>query len=49
MDGNMVSRWIFKKWDEEHVLVWLRTRVCAGSYEHSNELPRSIKCRVFLD
>jgi hypothetical protein len=51
VDGRIILRWIFRKWD---VGVWtgsswLRTGKVAGTCECGNELSGSIKCGVFLD
>jgi hypothetical protein len=51
VDGRIILRWIFRKWD---VGVWtrsswLRIRQVAGTCECNNEPSGSIKCGEFLD
>jgi hypothetical protein len=50
VDGRIILKCIFKKWDEAGTgLSWLRIGQVAGSCECSNEPPGSIKCGEFLD
>jgi hypothetical protein len=51
VDGTIVLKWIFKKWDGEPWtgLSWLRIGQVAGACECCNELSDSIKCGEFLD
>jgi hypothetical protein len=50
VDGTIILKWIFRKWDEEAWtgLNWLRIGT-DGSYECHNEPSGSIICREFLD
>ena len=47
LDGRIILRWIFKKWDEGLLTgsSWLRI----GTGECGNEPSGSIKCGEFLD
>jgi len=51
VDGRIILRWIFRKW--EGVVgtgwSWLRIGEVAGTCEYGNELSGSIKCGEFLD
>jgi hypothetical protein len=50
VDGRIISKWIFKKWDGAWTgLSWLRIGQVAGSSECGNEPPGSTKCGEFLD
>jgi hypothetical protein len=48
MDGRVILKWIFKKWDGETWtrLLWLRIGQALVSH---NDLSGSIKCGEFLD
>ena len=51
VDGRIILRWVFWKWDVE---VWLYQAgwgygEVAGSCEYSNELLGSLKCGNFLN
>jgi hypothetical protein len=50
VDGMIIVRWIFRKWDVGvwNGLGWLRIEV-AGTCEYGNEPSGSIKCGKFLD
>jgi len=45
IDGRIILRWIFGKWDMD----WIELAQVAGSCECGNELLGSIKCGEFLD
>jgi len=51
VDGRIILKWIFKKWDGEAWtgFIWLRIGTVAGSCECGNESLVSIKCGEFLD
>ena len=51
LNGRIILKWIFKKWDGElwALLIWLRVGQEAGYCECGNELSGSIKCGEFLD
>jgi hypothetical protein len=51
VDGRIILRWVFRKWN---VMVWtesnwLRIGTGGGTCECGNVLSRSIKCGEFLD
>ena len=47
VDGRIILRWIFRKWDVGvwTGLSWLRTGTVVGTCECGNEPSGSIKCR----
>jgi hypothetical protein len=49
IDGRIILRWIFKKWDvgTRTGLIWLR--IGTGFCKCDNEPLGSIKCREFLE
>jgi hypothetical protein len=51
IDGRIVLKWIFKKWDGVRGLDWAGSGEgqVVGPCECSNEPPGSIKCGEFLD
>jgi hypothetical protein len=51
IDGRIIFKWIFKKFDGEACtgLLWLRIRQMTGDFECGNEPSGSIKCGEFLD
>jgi len=51
LDGRIILRWIFKKWDVGawNGLIWLRIRTDGGTCECGNKSSVSIKCGEFLD
>jgi hypothetical protein len=53
VDGRIISRWIFRKWDVGACTgsIWLRIGKgqVAGTFECGNEPSCSINCRGFLD
>jgi hypothetical protein len=51
VDGRIILRWIFGKWDVEvwTGLSWLRIQTGGGTCECGNEPLGSIKCGEFLD
>jgi len=51
VDGEIISRWIFRKWDvgEWTGSSWLRIGTGDGTCECGNESSGSIKCGEFLD
>jgi len=51
LDGTVIIKWIFKKWDGDTMTVssWLSIGKGGGSYECGNETLGSIKFEEFLD
>ena len=51
IDGGIILKFIFKKWDGEHGLDWYGSGQgqVAGTCECGNELTHSIKCGVILE
>ena len=51
IDGRMILRWNFRKWDVgvSTGLSWLRVGTAVGACECGNELSGSVKCGEFLD
>jgi hypothetical protein len=51
VDGRIILRWIFRKWDEGYRLdsAGSGQRQVAGTCECGNEPSGSIKCGKFLD
>ena len=51
VDGRIILRWIFRKWEgvEGTGWSWLRIGTGGGACEYGNELSGSIKCGEFLD
>jgi hypothetical protein len=51
VDGRIILRWIFRKWDVGvwTGLIWLRIGTAGGTCECGNENSGSIKCWEFLD
>jgi hypothetical protein len=51
VDGRIILRWIFRKWDVGvwTLSSWLRIRQVGGTCECGNEPSGSMKCREFLD
>jgi len=51
VDGRIILRWIFRKWDEVVWTgsSWFRIGTGGGHVECGNELSGSMKCREFLD
>jgi hypothetical protein len=51
IDGRIILRWIFRKWDVGAWTgwIWLRIGQMAGCCECGNEPLGSIKCGEFLD
>jgi len=51
IDGRIILRWIFRKWDRGHELHRAGSGLgqVAGSCECGNELSGSIKCGEFLE
>jgi hypothetical protein len=50
VDGRIILKWIFKKWDGAWTgLSWLRIGTGGGSCKCGNETSGSIKCREFPD
>jgi hypothetical protein len=51
VDGRIMLRWIFRKWDEGAWtgLIWLRIRKVAGTCQCGKDSSDSIKCGEFLD
>jgi hypothetical protein len=51
IDGRIILRWIFRKWDVGVGLVGVASglRQVAGTSECSNEPSGTIKCGEFLD
>jgi hypothetical protein len=49
LDGSMILKWIFEKWDGAWTgLIWLRIGQAAGSCECGNEHLSSVKCGELL-
>ena len=46
VNGNIILKWIFNKWDGSHGLIWLRIRT--GACECGNEPSASIHAGNFL-
>jgi hypothetical protein len=51
VDGRIILRWIFKKWDVRACAgsMWFRIGQEAGACEYGNEHSGSIQCGEFLD
>jgi len=51
LDGRIVLRWIFRKWNVQlwTGLIWFRMGQVAGTCKRGNELSGSIKCGEFHD
>jgi len=51
IDGRIILRWIFRKWDVGLLTgsSWLRIGTGGGTCKCGNELSSSIKCGEFLD
>jgi hypothetical protein len=51
LDGRIILRWFFRKWDVTvwTGLSWLRIGTGGSTGECANEPPGSIKCVEFLD
>ena len=51
LDGRIILRWIFSKWDVGAWTgsSWLRIGIRGGHFKHGNEPSCSIKCGEFLD
>ena len=51
VDGRIILRWIFSKWDGGAWtgLIWLRIGTGGGSFKRCDEPSDSIKCGEFLD
>jgi hypothetical protein len=51
IDGRIILRWVFRRWDVEvwTGLSWLRIEIGGGQCECSNEPFGCIKCGEFLD
>jgi hypothetical protein len=51
VDGSIILKWVFKKWDEVAWTGLLRSGQgqAAGAYEYGNEPFGSTKCGAFLD
>jgi len=51
IDGGIILKFIFKKWVGRHGLDWCGSGQgqVAGTCECGNELPRSVKCGVFIE
>ena len=51
VDGRIILRWIFRKWEGVMGIgwSWLRIGTGGGTCEYGNELLGSIKCGEFLD
>jgi hypothetical protein len=51
VDGRIILRWIFRKWNVGAWtgFSWLRIGTVAVTCEYGNELLGSIKCGEFLD
>jgi hypothetical protein len=49
VDGRIILKWIFKKWDGGMDWIELPQGQVAGSCEYGNEPSGSIKCGEFLD
>jgi hypothetical protein len=48
-EGNIILKFIFKKWDGEVDWIYLALVRASGCCECGNELSGSIKCGEFLD
>ena len=48
VDGRIILRWIFRKWEGVVGTGWSWLRI-GSACEYGNELPGSIKCGEFLD
>jgi hypothetical protein len=48
VDGRIIFRWIFRKWDLEAWTAWSWLRIGTGGGS-GNEPLGSIRCREFLD
>jgi hypothetical protein len=51
VDGRIILRWIFRKWNVGvwTGLSWLRIETVGGTCEYGNKPSGSIKCGEFLD
>jgi hypothetical protein len=51
LDGRIILKWIFEKWDGEARTgpIWFRIRTGGGCCECGNEPSYSIKCGIFLE
>jgi len=51
VEGRIILKWIFDKWDGEAWtgLLWLRIGTGGGCFECGNEHYGTIKCGEFLD
>jgi hypothetical protein len=50
VDGRIILRWIFRKWEGECIeLVWFRIEIGGGTCKCGNEHSCSIKCGEILD
>ena len=51
VEGRIILRWIFRKWDEREwtVSIWLRIGTVGGICVCGKELSGSIKCGESLD
>jgi len=50
-DGNIILKWIFRKWDGATCtgLIWLRLGTGGGLSKRGNNTSGFIKCEEFLD